>query len=188
MIEKFGKEKSAEIFKALAFDKADDVARKFELDKEYKTLSSAAAIVRRVYVNVLNDPGLYAVEKEWVRKVKDAVTGRTVIKFKTIDNPENEKLSPTMMRIRDKAFGLVEEKLDIISKSKKKLEKVSFKELGTVAGIAFDKARILQGEATEHIALHSKIDKNLDPDEAMQLVLSMRESEVEDKEKQKRKG
>ena len=80
-----------------------------------------------------------------------------------------------MTSVRDKAWSLIDKKLDMLAKSPKKLREIQFGQLGTLGGIAFDKVQILRGEATSHIALKAKVEQNLTPEQLMQVVLKQRE-------------
>jgi uncharacterized metal-binding protein len=59
---------------------------------------------------------------------------------------------------RNLAVQTLNNKLVEVNSSPEKLEKVSLKELATVFGILFDKSRVMEGLATENIAIHAKID------------------------------
>lgn len=79
---------------------------------------------------------------------------------------------------------LINKKLDHLGKDKKSLDKVGIGELAKVAGILFDKGQIIQGQSTENIAVMSKnIKTDMSPEEAMEVLLNMREVNQAKKEK-----
>ncbi|NHZ84535.1 MAG: hypothetical protein GWP19_01470 [Planctomycetia bacterium] len=187
-------EKAQEIVNALTEKTTIQVSKDFGLDKNYKNERTAAQMVYNLFLKVRNNPEKYNVSQESVDLAMKKLGERRIISSENRNinqsiagfNKTKEsgvEINATMMRIRDKSFKLIDQKLNTIGKNKQKLDKISFKELGTIGGIAFDKSRILQGEATEHIAVHSKIDKDISPQDAMDLVLKMREVTLAEKEK-----
>lgn len=80
---------------------------------------------------------------------------------------------------RNKAAVLLHKKFDMINSSRSALKDTSLSQLGTVFGILFDKAQIIQGQATENISVLSKnINGNMTPEESLDAILRMREEEV----------
>ena len=59
--------------------------------------------------------------------------------------------------------------------------------LATTVGILFDKGQIIQGEATENVAVLAKIKSDMSPEEMMDAVLKMREIHQVDKDRTKKK-
>jgi hypothetical protein len=70
--------------------------------------------------------------------------------------------------------------MDMINSNKKMLEKENLVSLAKVFGIFFDKSQILQGQATENIAIKAKISKDMSPEESLEELLKMRESRQAD--------
>jgi hypothetical protein len=185
----FGKEKEVEIFKALAQKSALTVGREYGFDKVYKKSQAIRNGVNKIYNKVRNNHEEYGVSREVVEMVekgmlerKHNLVGTNTGKphsMKDLSDFENPDIKEMMTAIRDKSFALINKKLAFIATSKKKLDNISFKELGVIAGIAFDKTQILKGEATEHIAVAAKIDSNVTPEQAIEIALRNRESTVE---------
>lgn len=76
---------------------------------------------------------------------------------------------------RNLAVQTLNNKLLDLNKNPEQMEKVSIKELATVFGILFDKSQLMQGLATENIAIQAKIDVNMSSDKALEELNKMRE-------------
>lgn len=185
-----GKERKAEIFKTLAHTTTYETGLKFGFDKVYKDRKAISNAISKIYRDVKHDPVKFGVEIETAKVVEEAVSNRAVTKGRSVisqadrEEIQKEDIKSIVTSVRNKSFLLLDAKLDMLAKSKKKLSQVPFQQLGTIAGIAFDKTRLLSGEATEHILQYSKIDKNMDPEEALNMVIAQRERLVENKETQ----
>lgn len=186
----FGPPKEAEIFKKLAYKSALQVGLEFGYDKMYRNNKAVRDAVNKVKYKIQNNPDKYrefGITDDVIGVVRDAAQSRSVTKDRTTGEPtmaekeiqESTDIRSIVTRIRDKAFTAIDKKLDTIAKSRKKLNEISFKELGTIAGIAFDKSQILQGKATEHVAVMSRIDKSMSPQDALEAVAKMREINAE---------
>jgi hypothetical protein len=179
-----------EIFKALATKSLVDVGYDFELDKKYAGKTGVKNAVYRVYQQVRKDPETFGVTPEAVDMVEKAMAIRQAeSQKKSLEDVEAGKqpvLNPEDMKQitvggRNKAAMLLHKKMDRISKSNKMLDKENIVSLAKVFGIFFDKAQIVQGQATEHIAVMSKISDGMTADEQMEALLKMREKTIEDK-------
>ncbi len=169
----FGPEKELEIFKQLATVSTYKVGIAFGFDKVYKDFNK-----------VRNNPEKYGVSQEVIELVQQGmatrkanVVGETPTMAEKSDMVGDIKALVT--GIRDKTFKLIDKKLDRVSNSKKRLDAISFKDLGIIAGISFDKSQILRGEATENIAVMAQIDGNISAAEALALALKMRETSID---------
>lgn len=185
------KETEAEIFKALEHESALNVGLKFHLDRKYRDKQKIRSSVTYFKNKVKNHPDRYeeyGITDELIRRVEKAVEERnvynklenrqlrTIKKGELVDSAQEEKeLKELVGDIRDKAFSAINRKLDNIGTNKKKLEAVAFRDLTQLASMTFDKAQLLSGQATENIAVLAKIDNNMNPEEAMEAVLKMRE-------------
>lgn len=182
---RYGKEKEIQIFKALGQKSALQVGLQFGFDKVYKDNRSIRNAVQSIYNKIKNNSEEYGVNQEIVEMVETSMAERkhAVVGSQEPSLAEKEEESldfkEMVTNIRDKSFGLISKKLDMVSSSKKKLDALSFKELGVIAGIAFDKTQILKGEATEHIAVAAKISENITPEQAIEIALNNREATVE---------
>ena len=71
----------------------------------------------------------------------------------------------------------------MLNKSRKALNQQSLPALTTAFAILFDKSQIIKGEATEHVAVMGKIDSDIKPEQAIDMVLKMREIDQASKAK-----
>lgn len=187
----------AGMFRLLKDKSYAEVGFEFGLDKQYKHLTSMVGAVRRETSKVRDNPERYGISKETVNDVLLSLEKRKTIGLMNQDpekqdltlREQKELLDPKdikglVISGRNKAAKLLNEKLDRIGKSRKALDDVDISKLATVMAIMVDKAQILQGQATEHIAVLSKnIDSNLTPEEAIDMALRMREKNIAEKQK-----
>jgi hypothetical protein len=182
---KYGKEKEVEIFKALATQSTLKVGLMFGFDKVYKDTRAIRNAVNGIFNKVKNNCEEYGINQEVVDLVQEGMTQRKLaIQSNTPvtlaeANDEKFDIKNVVSGIRDKTFHLIDKKLNRLANSTKKLDAVSFKDLGIIAGISFDKSQILRGEATETITVISQLDKNLPPSEIISLALQAREQNVD---------
>lgn len=181
---RFGKDKEVEIFQALASKSTYQVGIDFGFDKVYKDARAVRNAVNSIYNKVKNNSVEYGISNDIVEIVLKGMSERKLAVHPgnrplAEKSEVNKDIKEVVTGIRDKTFGLIDKKLDRVSNSKKKLDALSFKDLGIIAGIAFDKTQILKGEATENIAVMAKIDSNITPQQALDMALSGREGNVE---------
>lgn len=178
---KLSEDKKAAIFKKLASGTLYDVGLEFGFDKHYKDATAIRNRVYAIYRDVANNPEKYAVQPETVDLVVDAVSNRKVAtrtetplaeKHTAIDTKDIKSMT---LAGRDSAGRLIAKKLEYLEAHPKALAAESLVNLGKIFGILFDKSQIIQGQATEHVALMGKIDTGMTPEEAIQAVLRSRE-------------
>lgn len=181
-------EVEADIFRHLAYKSAYETGLEFKLDQSYKDAKAIRNAVTAIYNKIKKNPDKWGVNGEVLNLVKDAMANRQIVQARN-NIPIAEKEIETgdikvlVTGVRDKTWRLIDRKLQRASKSNKKLDAIGLRELGTLAGIAFDKAQIISGQATENIALMGKIEGNINPQDALDLVLRMREATVASKQK-----
>lgn len=189
------KEKKGDIFRMLATKSTYETGIEFGFDKHYKDATGLKNAVYRIYKQVLVEPQEYFVTQEMADKVKETMRTRSVyIPEKTLAEKkaeallaENDVKAMTLMN-RDKMSKLISMKVDRIMGSYKRIDETPLQTLATAFGILFDKSQILQGEATENVAVLAKIDEKLSPEEAMAAILKGREAnQVEQDRTSKRK-
>lgn len=172
------------IFKALANKSQFAVGVDFGFDRYFKTNSGVVNKVGQIYREVLKDPEKFAVSTEIVSMVEQAMEARRRTKNPSptipISNPGEVDERDLVIGAKKKAWVLLNKKLDYLGKHKKAFEAESIMSLAKLAGIVFDKAQIVSGEATEHIALRAKVDSNLSSSEALVQLLSFREAQSTD--------
>lgn len=190
-------DKKGIMFRMLAEKPLYETGVAFELDKQYKTAVAVKAKMYRIYQEVQKNPDKYGLSQDLCDTVVQIVKGRTAegkgfgAKFnaptlreaheaKVADENDVTKL---VLSGRAKSFQLLHKKLDQVGRNKKSLESVSLPQLATVAAILFDKGQIVQGQATENVAILAKVDSNMSPEDALAAVLGMRESNIIAKEK-----
>ena len=181
--------KKAYAFKELATRTFYDVGIELGLDKHYTKPTTIKAVIYKAYKEVRQNPEKFLISPDTVGLVVKAVESRTIAPKKAptlAEQKESKALAESdiktlIMSNRDTANKLIHKKLEQLDKSKKALKNESLVSLGKIFGILFDKGQIIQGQATEHVALMGKIDNNLSPSEAIDLVLKMREITTNDK-------
>lgn len=182
-----GKEKEISIFKALASKSTYKVGCDFGLDKIYKNARGVRNAVNSIYAKVKNNQDKYGISDDTLDLVEQGMKERRLAGHPAnhpITHAEEKELAvkdikEVVIDIRNRSFDLIDKKLSRVANSKKKLDAMSFKDLGIIAGISFDKAQILKGEATENIAVMAKIDHNITADEALKIALETRDGNVE---------
>jgi hypothetical protein len=177
-------EKKAAIATMLLKKSAYDVGIEFELDKYYKNSATMISTVSKIYNQVKNDPEKFAVSSDLMVQVELAVKARTYKiegqgERRTLrqiaDEKKNKPIAEIALDNRSKASALLNIKLDDLLYNKKARAKVSIGEMAKVYGITFDKGQIVEGKATDHVAMMAKVEGNMSPSEAIDIVLKMRE-------------
>lgn len=168
------------MFKALATKSTYDVGIQFGLDKHYSKPASIKTKVYSVYREVIDNHEKFGLTPDTVDLVKDAVSNRDVAvsnkpKQAEVADINQSDVKSLTLGSRDKALKLIHRKLEQLESSPRKMDNESLVTLGKIFGILFDKAQIIQGQATEHVAVMGKIDKDMDPEAALQAVLQTRE-------------
>ena len=172
----------AGLFKMLAYKTLYEVGLEFGLDKKYKDSKSVKGAVYRIYREVLNDPEKFIVSADTIEVVETAMKGRNSTGASSIpklrekmDVLDKKDIKTLVLEGRNQSYNLLNKKMERLNASKKRLDNVSIGELAKVFGILFDKSQIVQGEATEHVAVMARMSKDMDPMEAIDAVLKMRE-------------
>jgi len=185
-ISKLTDETKGKMYKALASKSYAEVAVDFKIDVHYSSAAGYRNAVYRIAKEVENDPEKFGVTPDVVEIVKTSAEDRKSNPQANLTNPDEtglvdfSNITEVTLTTRNKVGELIHKKLDYLTHNKKALEKVNLVQLTTAFGTLFDKARILQGEATENIAVKAKITKDMDPDEALDQLLNMREQRQAD--------
>lgn len=178
---KLDEDKKAAIFRSLASKSLYDVGIEFEFDKHYKNTVSIRNKVYQIYREVCNDPEKFSVHPDTIALVEAAVSNRKVATRNTPTQRETHEaiaeqdIKGLTIASRDRAGRLIGAKLAYIEAHPRALQEESLVNLGKIFGILFDKAQIIQGQATEHVALMGKVDADMSPEQAIQAVLKFRE-------------
>jgi hypothetical protein len=172
-------------FKALVTKNFSEAGTLIGLDKKYTNASSLRATSYQLYQDILaNDLDKLGIDKEVVEIVTSAIEarksspGREITEVNNADLLVPEDTKGVIIGGRNKAAMLLHKKMDRLSKNKKLLDATTLTQLATTFGILFDKAQILTGQATENIAMMSKVSLNgLTPEETLELLINNREKQ-----------
>lgn len=184
--------KKGDIFRMLNHKSTYDTGIEFGFDKHFKDVTGVKNAVYRIYKAVVEDPQRYFVTPEVAQMVQEKMSTRsaTVFEQKKLaeqkDELENVDFKSKLLQGRDSAFRILQSKMERVSSSKKRLDEVNLSTLAQTFGILFDKAQIIQGEATENVAVLAKIDKDMPPEDAIQAVLRARENNQADKDRKRK--
>lgn len=180
-------DKKAAIFRALAGKTLYDVGIEFGVDKHYKDAVAVRNKVYQIYNAVKNDPEKYSVHPETVELVTSVVSGRKVAprNESTLSDKQSALQTKDIKELtlggRDSAIRLIHSKLGWLETHPKALMEEKLSDLGKIFGILFDKSQIIQGQATEHVAVMGKIDTNMTPEQALDAIVRSREVIQQDK-------
>lgn len=183
----FGTEKELEIFNKLAYRSTYEVGLEYGFDKVYKDPRAIKNAVYSLFTKVKNNPERYNLTPEAMDIVLAAMKSRAASSKRSgpsiTEQNQDVDFKQVVLNTRDAIGGLISRKIQKMQNSKKALDAVSLKELTTAFGIMFDKGQIVKGEATEHIAHYAKIDGELTPEQAMEMILKGREAVQASKQK-----
>lgn len=167
------------IFKALATKTQYETGIEFGFGDYYNSNTSIINAIGRIYREVAENPEKFVVSPDVVQMVEKGMEERkshpTAIQGIKTGNLAEMSEKDLVLGAKRKVWVLLNTKLDRIMKSKKNIDEESLSKIAMVAGIAFDKGQIAMGEATEHIALKAKIDKDITAEDALSQILNRRE-------------
>lgn len=156
-----------------------EVAYKFGLDRYFNTEPSMRSAVTRAYNLVLENPLEYEITTEKAAYIQGIVTSRQIMRkpetLREAKEIEEMDISKMVLNTRNMTASLIQRKLEYLDEHPRALQEESLANLVKVFTGLFDKGQIIQGAATEHIAVMSKIDNRLSPEEAMKAIMQMRE-------------
>lgn len=184
---KLSDDKKAAIFRALAGGTMYDVGVDFGVDKHYKDARAVRNKVYQIYAQVKNDPEKYSIHPETVDLVVGVVSNRKVATrpettlADKVEGIKDADIKGLTLGSRDAAGRLIASKLAFLESHPKALAQESLVNLGKIFGILFDKSQIIQGQATEHVALMGKIDTDMSPEAAIAAIIKTREVIAQDK-------
>lgn len=167
------------MFKTLASKSFYSTGLDFGLDKHYDTRPKIVSAVQGVYKEVSADPNRFAVSEETIGLVEQGLKSRkgfnqaSILDDKEIESLDERKL---VLGSKNKAWMLLNRKLDYLLKNKKAFRNESIQKLAWVAGLTFDKSQIVDGKATETISILSKVKEGITASEAMAEIMKVREA------------
>jgi hypothetical protein len=179
-----------QVYMSLASRSMWKTGLEFGFEKYYPTAKAINQAVKMVKLEVESDPEKYAITPDLIETVRSAMASRmkdpkagnslanigvkSVLgrvageEYKELDDKD------LVLNANKKSWILINRKLDRILKSGKKIDDLSLGYLTSLVDKVFDKARIVKGEATENIAIRSKIDININPQQALEEVIKRR--------------
>lgn len=190
-------EQEREFYKLLVSHNYAEAASQIGMNAYYQG-EALRRVGHAIYQRI--DPDKLSIDKELQEMVTTAIESRKIYKGRKPGSGNEmtsveqafqptELLDPSdtknlVVGGRNKAFILLHKKMDHLNKNKKALEATSLSQLGTLAGILFDKSQVIQGQATENISVLSKnIRDGMTPEEMLELTLRRREQTIVEKSK-----
>lgn len=162
-----------------------EVAYLFGMDRYFTSESSMRSAVTRAYNLVLDNPMQHDIPPEKAAYIQGLVTARQINPKKDKDTSVRDQneidaldISKATLTARNLTTKLLIDKLKWLDEHPRALQEESIVNLAKVFTTLFDKGQILQGQATEHIAVLSNIDAKMDPDEALKAIMQMRENTI----------
>ncbi len=185
-MKQFNDNEKRAIYKDLATLSRYEVAKKYGLEKYYKKKSGMVSYIDRIYKEVSNNAEKFAIGSDLIEMVEDGFKNRATLVSGVTNKPykidktpyEEMDLKELVEGASNKLLTALNLKLDLVLTKKKALDSVQISALSLAAAQMFDKRRIIQGEATEHIALKAKIDRDMTPQEKLELVMKIREQTI----------
>ncbi len=158
----------------------------FGLDRYYTSEGSIRTSVGRAVNLVLQNPEKYDITLDKAGYIQGIIHSRSIVKKSPETLREEQEIKAidigsAVVDARDRAAKLVRKKLEYYETNRKAFKELSLKELIGAFHILFDKGQIIQGAATEHVAIMSNIPEKMDPAEAMAAIMKMREMFQEQK-------
>lgn len=176
--------KKGDIFKSLIDKTYLEVGHDFGIHARYTSDSGVRMAVMKIYKEVKANPEKFGVSPDYAEAISTAVENRRVAPQREVKRHEGALVDPEDIKGmvfggRNKIAEVINRKLDMVLKDKNAIKNLNIASLGTLFGIFFDKAQILQGQATEHIAVMAKgVPSTMEPGEALNVLLNMREAQV----------
>lgn len=182
------KDQQVELVKSLATKSMLEAGTAMGLDTQYKDSRAIRNAVTSVYKKIQKKPEEYGLTQEVLELIMKSVSDRkiaTITPQKPVKVEEDLDMTGLLQGAAEKSLKLINLKLDRLSRNKKNLDRISFAQLNTIAGTAIDKSRLIAGEATEHIAMIAKVDKDMSAKDAMATLLQFREQTITNKQERK---
>lgn len=184
------KDKRVELVELLKTQSFLEAGRSLGLDEHLREITQIRNTVRRVWEDIIKNPEEYGVSEESINQVREKLGSRRASPAKiSIDDSALDKslmasdfkdISTGVELTRDDALRLLRKKMRLINEDEKELKKLNLATLTTTVGILFDKAQLAKGEATQNIAIHSKISKDMTPEERIKAIYEIREKVAEE--------
>ena len=174
------RKEAGRMFRELETKGSIEVAYLFGLDRYFSSESSMRSAIARAYNLVLDNPMEYDITTEKAAYIQGIVTSRQIMKkpetIREAKEIEAMDISKVVLTTRNLTAKLIQDKLEYLDEHPRALQEESLANLVKVFTSLFDKGQIIQGAATEHIAVLSNIDSRMNPEDAMKAIMQMRES------------
>lgn len=160
------------------------------LGKHYST-GSLVPTSQKIAAMVRLDPAKYGLKPEKLLEVDYAIRERnvrTTSKETALEKnlaEENQSFKNILEDTRMGLLDIVSRKVKRLGRSNKKIDEANLGTLVTSLAILIDKTQLIRGEATENVAVLAKIDQNISPEAALDMILKMRETNLESKNNKK---
>lgn len=160
------------------------VGVEYGMDKVYSSKSKVTNAVYSIYAEVKEDPERFTITQDMLNMVEAGMQARRSHKAGSAaeDGPSvaEQDHSNLVITARKKSWKLLVEKLDYLIKNKAAFRKESVVSLAKVAGIVFDKGQLIEGKATDQVAILAKIDENMSTEDAVKELLKLRDAGTKD--------
>lgn len=183
--------KTVAAFKMLREKSLFEAAVECGIDKYFDNKAQIINYMYRSFLKIRSNPEAFAISPDIVEEVEDKMSRRNLY-GKDRRELINEEFTNKLANIKDadvkqivhlgrnKAAIILDRKMDMLLQSKKALAKENIVSLAKVFGIYFDKAQIINGQATEHIAIMAKgVKDDITPEEALNELIKRREKHME---------
>jgi hypothetical protein len=161
-----------------------------KMDRWYSK-NSLIPTAQKMVNMVRQDPEKYKVHPDSIVRIEHAIRERDVNR-KTRETAleknlatENQNFKNILEDTRAGLLDILSRKVKRIGRSNKKIDEMNLGTLATTLAIIIDKTQLIRGEATENVAVLAKIDQNISPEAALDMILRMRETNLESKNNKK---
>jgi hypothetical protein len=176
------------IFNEAAKNSYLEVGYNNDLDEYYSSDASIRTTVGRIVREVSDHPSSYNISEDKAKMVKELIEGRKKSgRTDSVKNYSKKKVQQHMEKPlqeivegnRDMLSAVMHKKLRSLLKNNSELKDTSLSQISGAFSVMFDKSQIMLGKATENIAIQGNIDKDMEPEDAIDTVVKMRDKHVE---------
>lgn len=176
------------IFNEAAKNSYLEVGYNNDLDEYYSSDASIRTTVGKIVREVSDHPSSYDISEDKAKMVKELIKGRKKSgRTDSVKNYNKKKVQQHMEKPlqeivegnRDMLSAVMHKKLRSLLKNNSELKDTSLSQISGAFSVMFDKSQIMLGKATENIAIQGNIDKDMEPEDAIDTVVKMRDKHVE---------
>lgn len=183
-------EEMAKMYRMLETHTFMNAALAMGLDKWYAK-NSLIPTAQKVIALVRSDLERFAIHPDTAKKIEFCISERNQTKMSRESALEKDlaaKNQDFKNILEDTRMGLLDilsRKVKRIGRSNKKIDEMNLGTLATTLAIIIDKTQLIRGEATENVAVLAKIDQTMTPEAALDMILKVRETNLEAKNQKK---